>query len=488
MNKETKTIYDAVLREAPEEEPARQYYFMERVRELVELKKSEGYTAAAMVNVIGCQMSAKDGEKLQGILERCGYRSSTDADDSDIILFTTCTVRENANQKLYGRIGRLKHQAERREGMILGITGCMMQEKDEVETIQKKYPYVKLIFGTHNIYKLAELLYSTLMREKRTVEIIEDTKLIVEDLPSERRYRFKGAVNISYGCNNFCTYCIVPYVRGREKSRSAADILRECERLVQDGAKEITLLGQNVNSYGKDLNGGYSFPELLRMVAGLPGLRRIRFMTPNPKDFSDELIEVIRQHENICRHIHLPMQSGSSDVLKRMNRHYTKESYLELARKIRTKLPDVTLTTDIIVGFPGESDADFQDTIDVVREAGFDSAFTFLYSRRTGTPAASWEAVPEPVMKERFERLLSAVRESAAEREGKDEGRIMEVLVEEKNAERQGMLTGRLSNNILVHFEGPDELVGEMARVKLERFMGFYYIGCLAGACDCPQT
>lgn len=480
MNKETKEIYDKVFLEAPTEEPQRQLYFIDRVKEVVELKKSEGYEAKAMVNVIGCQMSAKDGEKLQGILESCGYSVSEDEDDADIILFTTCTVRENANQKLYGRIGRLKHQVERRPGMILGITGCMMQEKDEVETIQKKYPYVKLIFGTHNVYKLSELFYSTLMKEERTVEVLEDTKLIVENLPSDRKFRFKGSVNISYGCNNFCTYCIVPYVRGREKSRNALDILRECERLVADGCKEITLLGQNVNSYGNDLNGEITFPELLAQVAAIPGLKRVRFMTSNPKDLSDELIEVIAKHENICRHIHLPMQSGSSAVLKKMNRHYTKESYLELVRKIRTRLPEVSLTTDIIVGFPGETEEDFLDTVDVVKEAKFDSAFTFIYSKRTGTPAASWEEVPEDVVKARFEKLLKIVKESSSENEGRDEGKVMEVLVEEKNREKHGTLTGRLSNNILVHFEGEDNLVGEVVKVRLDKSHGFYYSGTLA--------
>ncbi len=469
-----------IMRKAPAEEPERQYYFMDRVRDLVEEKKAVGYAAKFMVNVIGCQMSAKDGEKLGGILEACGYTESQDDRDCDVILFTTCTVRENANQKLYGRIGRLKHQVENRPGMVLGITGCMMQEAEEVETIRKKYPYVKLIFGTHNVYKLAELLFETLWKDQRTVEVIEDTKLIVENLPSERKFRFKASVNISYGCNNFCTYCIVPYVRGREKSRNARDILQECERLVQDGVKEITLLGQNVNSYGNDLaEGAVSFPELLRMVAAIPGLRRIRFMTSNPKDLSDALIQVMKEEPKICRHLHLPLQSGSSALLKRMNRHYTKESYLTLVRKIREELPDMSLTTDIIVGFPGETDADFRDTIEVVQEAKYDSAFTFIYSKRSGTPAAAWEPVDPEVVKARFAQLLEVVKQSSAENEGKDEGRIMEVLVEEKDNEKPGFLTGRLSNNILVHFEGSDDLIGELVSVRLDQSMGFYYYGTL---------
>ena len=474
-------VLKEVIENAPVEEPERQFYFMDRVKELVAIKKQEGYAAHFMVEVMGCQMSAKDGEKLKGILERCGYTETLDDWDCDVLLFTTCTVRENANEKLYGRVGRLKHQYEKRRGMIIGITGCMMQEHDEVEGICKHYPYVKLMFGTHNIYKLAELLYKALITGKRTIEVLDDSKLIVENLPSERKYRFKGSVNISYGCNNFCTYCIVPYVRGREKSREATDILKECEQLVADGCLEITLLGQNVNSYGNDIPGSTSFPELLKAVAEIPGLKRLRFMTSNPKDLSDELIEVIRTHPNIARHIHLPMQSGSTAVLKRMNRHYTKESYLELVEKIRKTLPDVSLTTDIIVGFPGETEDDFQDTLDVVRLARFDSAYTFIYSKRHGTPAADFEQVPEDIVKERFDRLLSVVQETSRENEGSDIGKIMEVLVEEQDQNQTGHLTGRLSNNTLVHFEGPDSLIGTMQNVRLTESKGFYYFGELAG-------
>ncbi len=470
---------EEILFHAPKEEPARQLYFIDRLRELVEVRKSEGYAARCRVNVIGCQMSAKDGETLAGILEACGYEKTESEDDCDVLLFTTCTVRENANQKLYGHIGRLKHQAERRRGMIIGITGCMMQEAEEVETIQKKYPYVKLIFGTHNNYKLAELLYQALLREERTVELLPDSSLIVENLPSDRRYRFKASVNISYGCNNFCTYCIVPYVRGREKSRAREDILRECENLVRDGVREITLLGQNVNSYGNDLPDGNSFPELLSAVAEIPELSRIRFMTSNPKDLSEELIAAMAKYPNICRHLHLPMQSGSTEVLRRMNRHYTKESYLALVKKIRERLPELSLTTDIIVGFPGESEADFQDTMEVVREAKFDSAFTFIYSKRSGTPAAAWEPVPEELVKDRFERLLQTVKECSREMEGRDLGRDMEVLVEEQSREDESMLTGRLSNNILVHFKGEKELIGTMQTVHLDISRGFYYYGTL---------
>jgi len=469
-------VFEEIEKNAPKEEPARQLYFIEALRSFVEMKKGEGYEAKAMVSVIGCQMSAKDGEKLQGILEEAGFQSTESEEEADVILFTTCTVRENANQKLYGRIGQLKHLYKKNKDMVIGITGCMMQEKDEVETIQKKYPYVHLIFGTHNIYKLAELLLEALLSKERKVETWEDTGLIVENLPSKRKYPFRASVNISFGCNNFCTYCIVPYVRGREKSRDSKEIVKECKALVQDGVKEIMLLGQNVNSYGLDRKEELSFPALLREVAKIPGLRRIRFMTPNPKDFSDELLSVIKENENICNHIPLPLQSGSTAILKRMNRHYTKESYLSLLRKIKESLPDLGLTTDIIVGFPGETEEDFQDTLSVVREAQFDSAFTFQYSKRSGTPAAKWEAVDEKIVAERFQRLLDTVRESSKEREGKDLGKVMEVLVEERNTETN-MLTGRLENNILVHFEGGERLLGEIVPVKLEKSMGFYYYG-----------
>ena len=470
-------LFTEILENAPANEPERQYYFIEQIKALLDVKKGEGYEAKAMVTVIGCQMSAKDGEKLQGILQEAGYSITEKEEEADVILFTTCTVRENANQKLYGRIGQLKHLYQRNKDLIIGITGCMMQEKDEVETIQRKYPYVHLIFGTHNIYKLAEYLLETMLSKEKKVELLEDSTEIVENLPSKRKYSFRAAVNISFGCNNFCTYCIVPYVRGREKSRDSQEILKECEALVADGVKEIMLLGQNVNSYGLDKKEECSFLELLAKIAKLPGLKRLRFMTPNPKDFSDELLQVMKENENICNHIHLPLQSGSTTILKRMNRHYSKESYMALVKKIREVLPDVSLTTDIIVGFPGETEEDFQDTMEVVAYSKFDSAFTFQYSKRTGTPAAKWEAVPEDVVKERFQRLLEHIRLHSEEREGRDLGKVMEVLVEEKDKESENMLTGRLSNNVLVHFEGGERLLGEIVPVRLDKSMGFYYYG-----------
>ena len=309
------------------------------------------------------------------------------------------------------------------------------------------------------------------------VELLPEAERIVEELPNARKYPFKQGVNISFGCNNFCTYCIVPYVRGRERSRRSEDILSEIRSLAADGVLEVMLLGQNVNSYGNDDPSEMSFPELLRQVCRIDGIQRVRFMTSHPKDLSEELIRVMAEEPKICRHLHLPMQSGSSRILKAMNRRYTREGYLELVEKIRRAIPDISLTTDIIVGFPGETEEDFQDTLSVVEQCRFDAAFTFIYSKRTGTPAAKMEdQVPEDVVKERFDRLLKLVDRIAREESGRDRGKTLPVLVEEQQPET-GLLTGRLSNNILVHFPGPAELVGKILPVKLVESRGFYYIG-----------
>jgi tRNA-2-methylthio-N6-dimethylallyladenosine synthase len=366
--------------------------------------------------------------------------------------------------------------------MKIAICGCMMQEQSAVEKIQKSYRFVDLIFGTHNIYKFAELLYTSLMSDRMIIDIWKETDKIVEDIPVFRKYPFKSGVNIMFGCNNFCTYCIVPYVRGRERSRSPKDIIRECERLAADGVKEVMLLGQNVNSYGLDFKDGdpnkISFPELIEEVCKVEGIERVRFMTPHPKDFSDELLETIKRNPKIARHIHLPLQSGSTEILRRMNRKYTKDQYLALVDKIRTMLPDVAITTDIIVGFPGESAADVDETIDVVKKAEFDNAFTFIYSKRTGTPAASFEdQVPEALVKENFDRLLKVVQETAKMQSEKLTGMTTEALVEGVNEHDSTLLTGRLSNNTLVHFKGDEELIGSIVNVSLNECHGFYFMG-----------
>lgn len=463
---------------APVEEPMRQYYFIKKCRELVkDESESLGRPLTAVTKTFGCQMNARDSEKIVGILELIGYEVVED-EKADFIIYNTCTVRENANLKVYGRLGALKKEKKKNSHMRLALCGCMMQEDAVVEKIKKSYSFVDIIFGTHNIFKFAELLYTRMQSDRMVIDIWKGTEQIVEDLPSERKFSFKAGVNVMYGCNNFCTYCIVPYVRGRERSRNPKDILREIEKLVDDGVVEIMLLGQNVNSYGKDFEQPVSFAQLLREVDKVEGLKRIRFMTSHPKDLSDELIQAIKECKKVCSHLHLPVQAGSSRLLKIMNRKYTKEQYLALVDKIKKEIPDISLTTDIMVGFPGETEEDFEETMDVVRKVRYDAAYTFIYSKRTGTPAATMEdQVPEDVVKVRFQRLLDEIQKISAEITKEDEGSVKEVLVEEKNTQTEGLVTGRLSNNLLVHFKGDESLVGELVQVKLTECKGFYYMG-----------
>ncbi len=464
--------------EPPLEEPARQYYFMAECRQYTKrFFEENGRLPSASVHTFGCQMNARDSEKLIGILEKIGYEMTED-EHAELVLYNTCTVRDNANQKVYGRLGFLNTIKKKNPNMKIALCGCMMQEPSVVEKLQKSYRFVDLVFGTHNIYKFAELLASSLESDRMIIDIWKETDKIVEELPADRKFFFKSGVNIMYGCNNFCSYCIVPYVRGRERSRKPEDILQEIRRLVQDGVVEVMLLGQNVNSYGKNLEHPISFAELLQEVEKIEGLERIRFMTSHPKDLSDELIEVMKNSEKICRHMHLPLQSGSSRLLKIMNRRYTKEQYLALVEKLRNAIPDISLTTDIIVGFPGETEEDFRETLDVVRKVRYDSAFTFIYSKRTGTPAAVMEnQVPEDVVKERFDRLLQKVQEISKRTSSRFEGQTMPVLVEQVNEQDSRLLTGRLSNNLLVHFPGTENLIGKIIDVKLEESKGFYYMG-----------
>ena len=348
-----------LTQEPPIKEPERQYWFMKKARQLVRERSEElGRPLTACTVTFGCQMNARDSEKLAGVLERIGYVETED-ENADFVIYNTCTVRENANLRVYGRLGYLHSLKKKNPHMMIALCGCMMQEPQVVEKLKKSYSFVNLIFGTHNIYKFAELVVSALLSDRMVIDIWKDTDKIVEDLPTERKYPFKSGVNIMFGCNNFCSYCIVPYVRGRERSRNPRDIIREIERLVADGVVEVMLLGQNVNSYGKNLEEPMTFAQLLQEVEKIQGLKRIRFMTSHPKDLSDELIEVMKNSKKICRHIHLPLQSGSSRILKLMNRRYDKERYLELVRKIREAMPDISLTTEIIVGFPGETEEDF---------------------------------------------------------------------------------------------------------------------------------
>lgn len=482
------TLRIADKNQIPATEPERQYYFMDIAKEyLRQLSEEKGNPLTFHVSTFGCQMNARDSEKLVGILEKIGFVEE-DSEEADFVIYNTCTVRENANNKVYGRLGYLNGFQKKNPFMMIGLCGCMMQEPTVVEKIKQSYRFVNLIFGTHNIYKFAELIVTALENSfpehssghgtSMTIDIWKDTDKIVEDLPVERKYSFKSGVNIMFGCNNFCSYCIVPYVRGRERSREPKEIIREIERLAADGVVEIMLLGQNVNSYGKNLEQPMTFAQLLQEIEKIEGLERIRFMTSHPKDLSDELIEVMAQSQKICKHLHLPVQSGSTRILEKMNRRYTKEHYLGLVEKIKTAVPDISLTTDIIVGFPGETEEDFQETLDVVRKVRYDSAFTFIYSKRTGTPAAVLEEqVPEEIVKDRFDRLLKEVQSISAEVCSVHTKTVQRVLVESVNDHDDSLVTGRMSNNLLVHFPGEKDLVGKLVDVRLDTCKGFYYLG-----------
>ncbi len=485
----------------PEDEPARQYYFMAKCRRYVKAESERlGRPLTAAVITFGCQMNARDSEKLSGILESIGYLPAED-ENADFVIYNTCTVRDNANQRVYGRLGHINSLKKKNHHMKVALCGCMMQELSVIEKIKKSYRFVDLVFGTHNIYKFAELLAEMFdsgdicgthsggqnASHRIIIDIWENTDKIVEDLPVERKYPFKSGINIMFGCDNFCSYCIVPYVRGRERSRSPEDILREISALARDGVAEVMLLGQNVNSYGKTLENPITFAQLLREVEQIEGIERIRFMTSHPKDLSDELIAVMKESKKICRHLHLPLQSGSTRILTAMNRRYTKEQYLALAEKIRREIPDISITTDIIVGFPGEEPADVDETIDVIKKVQYDNAFTFIYSKRTGTPAAAMaEAMTgtpeenlerEMMVKEGFDRLLKVVQDTARQRVARLEGQILDALVEEVNEQDSRLLTGRLSNNTIVHFPGDKSLIGRIVPVYLKECHGFYYLG-----------
>ncbi len=466
----------------PADELERQYYYLAKARTIVADRSAAlGRPLTCHVVTFGCQMNARDSEKLLGILKSAGFQEA-ESEDADFVIYNTCTVRDNANQHVYGRLGVLGSMKKKNPEMKVALCGCMTQEATVIEKLQKSYRFVDLIFGTHNIFKFAELIVSTYESKGMIIDIWKDTDQIVEDLPVERKYPFKSGINIMFGCNNFCTYCIVPYVRGRERSREPKDIIREIERLSADGVKEIMLLGQNVNSYGIGLSDPISFAQLLQEVEQIDGIERIRFMTPHPKDLSDDLIRVMASSEKICRHVHLPLQSGSDRILKAMNRHYTKESYIDLALKIRAEVPDVAITSDIIVGFPGETAADVDETIDVVRRVQYDNAFTFIYSKRTGTPAASMpNQVSDAEAHANFDRLLAVVQETARSRVKLLQGRVMSALVEGVNEKDASLVTGRLSNNTLVHFPGDASLIGRIVDVSLDRCEGFYYLGSRVG-------
>src|SRR5665647_1945810 len=421
------------------------------------------------LQTFGCQMNENDSEKLSGMLEEMGYTETDERTKADIIIFNTCCVRENAEVKFYGHLGALKLLKEQKPDLIIAVCGCMPQQPNVVDVIKSKYKQVDLLFGTHNLYKFPEMLYNVLNSGDKVYEIWDEKVDITENIPMVRKDSNKAWVSVMYGCNNFCTYCIVPYVRGREKSRKPEDVLKEVEGLATDGYKEITLLGQNVNSYGMDFDECFSFAKLLALLNNVQGIERIRFMTSHPKDLSDDLIYAIRDCDKVVESIHLPIQSGSTNLLQRMNRKYTKEHYLALADKIRSIISNVSLSTDIIVGFPGETEEDFLNTLDLVEKVRFDYVYTFLYSRRKGTPAAEYEdQITEETKKERFNRLAECQNKITREINESLIGKTLEVLVEGTSKKNQILLTGHTRINKIVNFQGDPELVGKIIYVKID--------------------
>ena len=431
----------------------------------------------------GCQMNEHDSETIAGMLQEKGCVETMLRDDSDITIINTCSVRENADKRFFGTLGQLKKLKEKNPEYVACVCGCMMQQQHIIDTIKSKYPWVDIIFGTHNIHRFPELLEKVYSEKKKIAETFEDSDQIVEGLPAKRLYKHKSFVNIMYGCNNFCTYCIVPYTRGREKSRRPEDIVKEITGLVADGVKEVTLLGQNVNSYrGAGENGSEcDFADLIYMISDIEGLERIRFMTSHPKDLSDKLIQAFVDCDKLCNYIHLPVQAGSDRVLRRMNRKYTREKYLEVVERLRKAVPDIAISTDIIVGFPGETEEDFEETLSLVRSVKYDSVFTFLYSVRQGTPAAEYEdQIPEEVKHQRFDRLVEAVNTDSAEKNAAYKGRIERVLVEGVSKKNENTLTGRTEGFKLVDFEGSRELIGYMVNVEITEGKTFSLTGKIA--------
>lgn len=430
-----------------------------------------------LIITYGCQMNENDSEKMSGMLDKLGYTSTTKEEDADLIIMNTCSVRENANNRFFGNLGNFKKLKQKKKDLIIGVCGCMMQEEHIVKKIKEKYSFVDIVFGTHNIASLPSLLEECEAKRKLVVEVLSDSDSLPEGLPVHRQFKHKAFVSIMKGCNNFCTYCIVPYTRGRERSREYENILNEVSNLAKDGVKEVTLLGQNVNSYGKGLEDAISFAELLKRVSDVDGIERVRFMTSHPKDLSDELIEVIKNNDKICNHIHLPMQSGSSRILKLMNRHYDKDTYINLVKKIRNEIPDIAITTDIIVGFPTETEEDFVDTLDVYKECEFDTAFTFIYSKREGTKAAVMDGqVDEEVVKDRFNRLVQLHDEILLKQNQKYSNKTVKVLVDGVSKTNDNVLTGRTDTFKLVNFTG-NAKAGDMVDVKITDVKTFHLSG-----------
>lgn len=438
----------------------KQKEYIEKVKKINDNKNKKYY-----ILTMGCQLNENDSEKLIGIMEEMGYSKSEDIKNADLYVINTCCVRENAEEKLFGKLGELKKIKENKN-IIIAIGGCMMQEEHITEKIKKSYPFVDIVFGTHTLHKFPEDLYIAKTKNKKVKDVIDIDGEIYEGLPVKRSSNKQASVIIMYGCNNFCSYCIVPYVRGRERSRKPEDILNEIKELAKEGYREITLLGQNVNSYKGGEN--YNFANLLEDVDKIEGIEVIRFVSPHPKDFTDDVIDVISKSKKISRLIHVPLQSGSTNVLKEMNRKYTKEQYLDLIKRIRNKITDVVFSTDIIVGFPGETEEDFEDTIDVVKQVNFEQIFMFIYSRRIGTRADKMEnQILEEIKHKRFDRLKQVFEESVEENNKKYIGTTQKILVEGYSKNNQDMLTGRTDTNKVVIFEGPEELIGKIINIKI---------------------
>ena len=427
------------------------------------------------ITTMGCQLNENDSEKIAGIVEKMGFEKTEKLEEADLVIYNTCCVRENAEERLFGKLGELKKQKEE-NGTIIAIGGCMMQEPAMLEKIKKSYNYTDIVFGTHTLHKFEEDLKKTLESGKKVRDVIDIDGEVIEGLPIKRNDSSKASVTIMYGCNNFCTYCIVPYVRGRERSRKPEDILNEVKELAEEGYKEITLLGQNVNSY----NGGegYKFANLLNDVCKIDGIERIRFISPHPKDFTDDVIEAIANNSKIARVIHLPLQSGSSEVLKKMNRKYTKEQYLALVDKMKTRIPDIVLSTDIIVGFPDETEEDFEDTLDVVRKVNYEQVYMFIYSRREGTVADKMEnQIPEEIKHQRFDRLKELFDSRVSENNQKYIGTTQRILVDGYSKNDKETLTGRTDTNKVVNFKGNEELIGKMIDIKITEEHKWYLAG-----------
>ena len=446
--------------------------YIEKVNEINNGKKLKYY-----ILTMGCQLNENDSEKLCGMLEKMNYTRTEEMSNADLVLFNTCCVRENAEEKLFGKVGEVKKQKEN-NGTIIAIGGCMMQEEHIVNKLKQSYPYVDIIFGTHTLHKFPKDLYQALEENKKIRDIVDIDGEIIEGLPISRNDNIKASVTIMNGCNNFCTYCIVPYVRGRERSRSPKDIIEEVRLLAGEGYKEITLLGQNVNSYLRverekniefeEYEGVNSFATLLRAVNKIDGIEKIRFVSPHPKDFTDDVIDAIRDCEKVSKIVHLPLQSGSTNVLKLMNRKYTKEQYLNLVDKMKNRIPNVKFSTDIIVGFPGETEEDFEDTLDVVNKVCFEQVFMFIYSRRVGTPGDRMEnQIPEEIKHKRFDRLKELVESQIKENNDKYIGTKQKVLVEGTSKNNEDMLTGRTDSNKVVIFEGDKSLIGNMVELEI---------------------